>query len=71
VHQIVAGDKRPIREIHGVLEFRIQSRDRDREREREIREIKKRIYVREKERSTLRAHKGAYRTCSDKRQRRE
>jgi hypothetical protein len=68
-HQNAAGDKRPTREIHGVTEFRVQSRDT--EREREIREIKRRIYVRERERGTLRAHKGAFRTCSDKRQRRE
>jgi hypothetical protein len=33
-HQNAAGDKRPTREIHGVTEFRGQSRDRERERER-------------------------------------
>jgi hypothetical protein len=47
-HQNAAGDKRPTREIHGVTEFRVQSRDTVRERE--IREIKRRIYVRERER---------------------
>ncbi len=34
-HQNAAGDKRPTREIHGVVEFRVQSRDTERERERE------------------------------------
>jgi len=57
MHQNVVGDKRPIREIHGVTEFRVQSRDREREREREIREIKRRIYVREREKYIARAQR--------------
>jgi hypothetical protein len=54
-HQNAAGDKRPTREIHGVTEFRVQSRDTVRERE--IREIKRRIYVRERERYIARAQR--------------
>jgi hypothetical protein len=64
-HQNAAGDKRPTREIHGVTEFRVQSRNTERERQRE-RDKEKDIVrerERERERGTLRAHKGAYRTC--------
>jgi len=47
-HQNAAGDKRPTREIHGVTEFRVQSRDTERERERDTRNKEKDICERER-----------------------